>query len=184
MKTQRQLARGRADSLQPAECDEAPQIGARGARGAGDREQRQAAEEAGHPAVAVGEAAQRHEQRGVEDGVAVEHPAEVRQRRPREVPADLGERDVDDEQVEACHERGERQHREHGAGARFAVGRRGRRDNDRGHDSTSRVEGLWASSAPVSAAPRRPSAVAVRRPWCSTVPDATIVPVATVIGLT
>ena len=52
-------------------------------------------------AVTVGEAPEEHQQRRVDDGVPVEHPRQLAQVRGVEVPGDLGQGHVDDEQVEA-----------------------------------------------------------------------------------
>ena len=73
------------------------------------------------PADAVGDPARRRQQRGEGDRVAVEHP---RQRAGRGVqrPAQLRERDVDDEQVEAGEEHRRGDHEEHEAGSGGARG--------------------------------------------------------------
>ena len=70
-----------------------------------------------------------HEHRGEDDRVAVEHPGQRAQAGARVLAADVGERQVDDEQVQAGHEHGQGQHahdRGHpaGAGARRRAGRR------------------------------------------------------------
>ena len=52
-------------------------------------------------AVTVGEASEEDQQRGVDDGVPVEHPGQLAQVRGLEVPGDLGQGHVDDEEVEA-----------------------------------------------------------------------------------
>jgi hypothetical protein len=67
----------------------------------GDGEQRDAQQEAVLAPPALGEAAEEHQQRGVDDGVGVEHPGEVSQASLVQVPRDIGQGHVDDEQVEA-----------------------------------------------------------------------------------
>ncbi len=52
-------------------------------------------------AVTVGEAAEEDQQRRVDDGVAVEDPRQLAQVRGVEIPGDLGQGHVDDEEVEA-----------------------------------------------------------------------------------
>ena len=62
----------------------------------GDAEQKAPVE-----AVTVGHPPEEDQQRGVDDGVAVEHPGQLAQVGRLEVSGDLGQRHVDDEQVEA-----------------------------------------------------------------------------------
>ena len=52
-------------------------------------------------AVTVGEASEEDQQRGVDDGVPVEDPGQLAQVRGPEVPGDLRQGHVDDEEVEA-----------------------------------------------------------------------------------
>ena len=110
----RRQGRG-ADRLHGPRGDEPPHAGRGRARGAREGEGAQPHQEHRLPAVPVGEPSERHEEGGVGDGVGVEHPAEVGDRGGAEVPADLVERDVDHEEVEARHEGREREDGDDGA---------------------------------------------------------------------
>ena len=98
----------RAGRLEDAEGDQHRQAGGGGARRRSRDEHRHAEHEAALAAIAVGEAAEQHEQRRVHDRVTVQHPRQPAEAGRAEAPGHLRERDVDDEQVEA---------RQHDAGA-------------------------------------------------------------------
>src|ERR1700748_728459 len=66
------------------------------------------------PPDAIGPPARGHQHRGEHDRVGVEHPGQRAQAGARVIPADVGERQVDDEQVQAGHEYGQRQDAHHG----------------------------------------------------------------------
>ena len=72
--------------------------------GAGEDEDAEAGEEHALAPEGVRPAPGGHEQRGEDDRVGVQDPGQRRQRGAGEVPLDLREGDVDDEQVEARHE--------------------------------------------------------------------------------
>lgn len=112
---------GGAGGLEDPEADERPQGRAGSAGGAGPGEHGQAEEEAGLAPVAVGQPAQGDEQGGVDDGVAVEDPAEIREGAAPEIVADGGEGNVDDEQIETGHEGGQRQDAQQPTGPGAAV---------------------------------------------------------------
>ena len=79
-----------------------------------EAEQDQPAREEPPPPDPVGPPAGRHQDRGEHDRVGVEHPGQRAQAGARVIPAVVGERQVDDEQVQAGHEHGQRQHADHG----------------------------------------------------------------------
>ena len=93
MRTRPRLA-GRHDrgagGLKGPERHEHPDVAAERGAEAGHAEDRKAEQEAGLPAEAVGESAGRYKQRRVDDGVAVEHPAEVGERLGADADADRG----------------------------------------------------------------------------------------------
>ena len=71
--------------------------------------------------MALDQAAEEHEQRSIDDGVAVQDPGHVVERRIAEVLADVRQRDVDDEQVEIGHDEAGADDRQHLAGRRPGV---------------------------------------------------------------
>ena len=93
-----QRGAGRLDETEGDEHRDAGR-GTAGRRGRG--EHRDAEQEAVLAAVAVGQPSEEHEQGGVDDGVAVEHPGEVAESVGCAGHGDVGKRDIDDEQVEA-----------------------------------------------------------------------------------
>ncbi|UUY03097.1 hypothetical protein LRS13_20840 [Svornostia abyssi] len=96
-----------ADGLDDARGDERFDRSCGGARRARGGEERETQEEHALAAVRVGPPACGDEQRGEDDGVRVEHPAEPAEARARELRFQRREGDVHDEEVEACHERAE-----------------------------------------------------------------------------
>ena len=105
----------------------------------------QASEE--HPAAPdpVGPPARRDQHRREHDRVRVEHPGQRAQAGARVLPADVGERQVDDEQVQAGHEHRQGQHahdRGHLTGAGAAAGAGGRHRRAAGHGASSE-SGIW-----------------------------------------
>ena len=104
--SEHQSERGRREQRRPCclhepEADEHPDARRGGAGRGGGGEDGNAEEEGPVAAVAVGQPPEEHQQGRVDDGVAVEHPGQLAQVRGLEVPGDLGQRHVDDEQVEA-----------------------------------------------------------------------------------
>ena len=102
---QQQTQRGRrhqrrAGGLNHAKRDQGFDIDGGGAGRRCDGEQRHPEQEAQVPAVALGEAAEEHQQRRVGDRIAVQDPGHVLERGALEVPADIGQRHVDDEEIE------------------------------------------------------------------------------------
>ena len=92
---------GGAGRLDHPEADQHSDAG-RGRTGhRGGGEHRHTQQEGSVPSVTVGEATEEHQQRRVHDGVGVEHPRQLPQVRGVQVPGDLGQRHVDDEQVQA-----------------------------------------------------------------------------------
>ena len=85
-------------------------------------------EEAAVAAVTVGQATEEDEQRGVDDGVPVEHPGQLAEVRGPEVPGDLGQGHVDDEQVEAGQDHPGADDDQHLPGAGSSPGRPSGRD--------------------------------------------------------
>ena len=128
-----QAQRGRrqqsgAGGLHHAECHEHRQAGRGAARRRCRHEHRHAEQEAPIAAVAVGEPAEQHQQRGVHDRVRVEDPRHVSEPvgADVEVHCHLRQRDVDDEQVEAReHDAGADDH-QHEVGGRVSPGLCGR----------------------------------------------------------
>src|SRR5262249_56694274 len=70
-------------------------------------------EEEPAPAEAVGEAAGGNERGGKDDRVRIQDPGEARERALRERRANVGERDVDDRDVEKAHEHRDRGHEQY-----------------------------------------------------------------------
>ena len=131
--------RGRRQQRGPGRLDDPERDQHRQARGqpAGGRggdEHRHPEQEGVLPPVALGQPPEQHQEGGVDDRVAVQHPREVAEVPGPEVEVvpDLGQRDVDDEQVEAG---------EHHAGAHDRQHQRGRRRR-----GPQRVRG-WLSDA-------------------------------------
>ena len=91
--------------LDQPEGDEHARAGRSGTPSRGCGEDGHADKEAPVAAVAVGQTPEKDEERRVGDGVAVQHPRQLSQVRRPQVPGDLGERHVDDEQVEAGQDR-------------------------------------------------------------------------------
>ncbi len=91
----------RSRRLYETEDDEHADAGGGGTGGGGRSEDGDAEEKGAVAAVTVGEAPEEHQQRRVDDGVPVQHPGQLAQVRCLEVPGDLGQGHVDDEQVEA-----------------------------------------------------------------------------------
>src|SRR5579863_3891792 len=79
------------------------------------------------PPDPVGPPPRRYQHRREHDRVGVEHPGQRAQAGGRVLPADVGERQVDDEQVQAGHEHGQGQHADHGGGPPGIRGGRRRR---------------------------------------------------------
>ncbi len=112
----RRCQRRGSGRLQHPGGDQPPQAGTHCARRAGRGEDRQPRQEARLASEAVGQSTQRHQQGRVHDGVAVEHPTETGSECPRKSCPMSAKANVDDEQVEAGHERGQGEHREHRTG--------------------------------------------------------------------
>ena len=94
----------RSDRLDDARRDQRLDRPRRGAGGAGEREQREPGEEDALAPVRVGPAAGGDEQRGEDDRVRVEDPAQAAEAGAGELDLERREGDVDDEEVEARHE--------------------------------------------------------------------------------
>ena len=98
----------RADRLQHAGADQEGDRGGGRAERRGDGEGEQAGDEDALAADPVGDPPGGDEQGGEDDRVAVQDPGEARQRGVVEGAREVGEGDVDDEQVEAGHEEADR----------------------------------------------------------------------------
>ena len=92
---------GRPGRLHEAEADEHPDAGGGGTRGRSRGEDRHAEEKGAVAPVTVGEASEEDQQRRVDDRVPVEDPGQLAQVRGPQVPGDLRQGHVDDEEVEA-----------------------------------------------------------------------------------
>ncbi len=99
-----------AARLQDAGRDEQRDVGRQRAQRRPEREDREAQREQPPPADPVGPAPCRHERRGEDHRVGVEHPRQRREAGLGVVLGDRRERQVDDEQVEAGHEHPQREH--------------------------------------------------------------------------
>jgi len=83
-----------------AASDQRPDAAGACAGGRGDGEERDAEEEAAIAPMAFGQPAEKDEQRGICDRVAVQHPGQVFEGRAGKIMRDRGKPNIDDEEIE------------------------------------------------------------------------------------